>query len=109
MTDRKRLLSVLDVLGSRAIHDVSVGLKLKHDLSADLERHGRFGARSRKQEKSFVRAQQENKGSSGSLTSVLSADTPCASVALCKLHESIANKCSYVRETMQALYQVVNI
>merc|ERR1712151_1467560 len=43
------------------------------------------------------------------LAHALADDTACASAALCKIREFVANKCSYVRETMQALYQVVNL
>lgn len=86
------------------MEDISRGLNLKRSVMSEFE------LRSVDHEsRAHARQSRAEAKLPALLTHALSSDTPCASASLCKIREFMANKCSYVRETMQALYQVVNL
>ena len=95
---------VIRVLGDRASQDFDYGMGAQSelaDLTQPLSFSGPQGLVGIRRQRLLAKTSVAN--------AFLETDTPCSSNGLCKFWELLANSCSYVREVLQLVYQVVNV
>jgi len=109
-------------LGDKAAGDLKFGLGLKRELFASAKkthalsqlRGGQpapstlWRSNATPPSSSSALAASRSRVDSGATLGLLSS-TACSTPMGCKARELIANKCSYVREVLQLIYQVVNL